>query len=179
MMRTFTLITLACILSVSAACAQEHAPAETVTSPKEVHATTRHDENPKPFDITRDAMADVDAALTRAEARGTKALIVMGANWCHDSRGLAGRLERPEFQTLVANQYELVYVSAGDKKGQNNQNRNISERFGVEKIKGTPTVFIVDPDGEVLNTESTGYWKRADSIPVDMSYAYLEFYAKK
>lgn len=178
-MRSLTLISLACILSVSPACAQEHTPVETLASPKKIHATIRHDENPRPFDITRDAMADVDAALAIAESRGTKALIVMGANWCHDSRGLAGRLDRPEFQTLVANHYELVYVSAGDKKGQNDQNRDISKRFGVKKIKGTPTVFIAEPDGNVLNPESTGYWRHADSIPVDMSYAYLEYYAKK
>ena len=63
-------------------------------------------------------MADVDAALARAGVRGTKALIVIGADWCHDSRGMAARLDKPEFQTLIADNYELVYVSAGTNPGQ-------------------------------------------------------------
>lgn len=182
-MRTLALITLACLLSAGSACAQDpaksHSTSEGMSPANEVHATTRHDDKPRPYDLSRDAMIDVDAALFAANQRGTKALIVMGANWCHDSRGLAGRLERPEFQTLIENKYELVYVSAGDKPRQNNQNSDVSKRFGVDKIDGTPTVFIVDAEGNVLNAESTGYWKRADSIPIDMSYAYLEYYAEK
>lgn len=178
-MRKLALIILASIITVSTACAQDHTSKEVTQKPVKVHATERHDDDPRPFDIERDAMADVDAALSNAGINGTKALIVMGANWCHDSRGFAGRLKRPEFQTLISNAYELVYVSAGENPGQNDQNPEVSERFGVVKVKGTPTVFIVEADGTVLNTESTGYWRRADSIPVDMSYAYLEYYANK
>ena len=178
-MRLLAPISLAFILSVSTACAQEQVHTEENSTHNSVHVTTRHKDGPRPFDITRDAMADVDAAIAQAQTRGTKALVVMGANWCHDSRGYAQRLQRPEFQSLLAEHYELVYVSAGEERGQNDQNPEVSKRFGVDKIKGTPTIFIVDVDGNVLNEESTGYWKRAYSIPVDMSYAYLEHYAKK
>lgn len=178
-MRKLALIPLSCVLVVSTACAKDNTSHRSTAKPKEVHATARHDDNPRPFDLSRDAMADVDAALSTAGEKGTKALIIMGANWCHDSRGFAGRMQQPEFITLIASEYELVYVSAGDKPRQNDQNADVSKRFGVEKIKGTPTIFIVEPDGTVLNDESTGYWKRADSIPVDMTYAYLQHYAKK
>lgn len=172
------LITLSAILlNFGVACAQDSP--EAGHGPNGVHATERVHDDPRPYDGDRDAMADVDAALAMAELRGTKALIVMGANWCHDSRALAGRFEQPEFQTLIAENYELVFVSAGTKPSQNNQNRDISKRFGVEKIAGTPTIFITKADGSVLNSESTGYWKRAESIPVDMSYAYFNYYAQK
>jgi hypothetical protein len=173
------------ILTISAGfcfgCAGAQTPEAEDKSPVNLHAETTpkpHD-GPRPYESERNAMADVSAAIETAGIDGTKALIVMGANWCHDSRGLAGRFERPEFQTLISNSYELVYVSAGTNPGQNNQNREISERFGVDKIEGTPAVFIVDGDGNVLNSESTGYWRRADTIPVDMSYAYFEHYAQK
>ncbi len=131
------------------------------------------------YDAQVDAVAQVDAALVRAGANGTKALIVMGANWCHDSRGLAARFSRPEFQTLISQNYELVYVNAGTDPGQKDQNQTISKRFGVDAIQGTPTVFIAKPDGTVLNGESTGYWRHADAIPTDMSFAYFDMYAKK
>lgn len=54
------------------------------------------------FAVVPDAMADVDAALARASANGKRVLLVMGANWCHDSRALAGWLETPRFAALVA-----------------------------------------------------------------------------
>ena len=174
-MRKFITVFAACTLLASCAHAQEHH--DTAPAAKSSHAALNAEY--KVYNADADSMADVDAALARAGVRGTKALIVVGADWCHDSRGMAARLDKPEFQTLIADNYELVYVSAGTNPGQKNQNREVSQRFGVDQIEGTPTVFIVKADGTVLNPDSAGYWRRADSIPVDMSYAYLDMYAKK
>ena len=180
-MRVFTLTLISVGLSFGCANAQEPAGNEHKKVEIKVRADKGHDQHdgPRPYDGERDATADVNAAIDQAKLTGKKALIVMGANWCHDSRGLAGRFERPEFQSLIRDEYELVYVSAGTNPGQNNQNREISQRFGVEKIEGTPTIFIVTGEGEVLNAESTGYWRRADSIPTDMSFAYFDYYANR
>ncbi len=133
----------------------------------------------KPYNADAHSMVDIDKALARARVRGTKVMVVMGANWCHDSRGLAARFSKPEFQSLIEDNYELVYVSAGTDPGQKDQNKDVSKRFGVKAIAGTPTVFISTPDGTVLNEDSAGYWRRAESIPDDMSYAYFQMYAKK
>ncbi len=178
-MRTVSILILTLMLGVG--CADAQVESVEIQTPKKVHAEERHDDHdqPRPYDGERNAQEDVNAVLAAAQASGKKALIVMGANWCHDSRGLAARFERSEFQTLLSSEYELVYVSAGTKPRQNDQNREISARFGVEKIKGTPTVFIVDQNENVLNTESTGYWRNADSIPTDMSFAYFQHYANK
>jgi len=179
-MRKFITVLAACTLLTSCAHAQEHQAQEhqgTAPAAKSSHAAENAEY--RVYDADANSMADVDAVLMRAGERGTKALIVIGANWCHDSRGMAARLDRPEFKTLITENYELVYVSAGTNPGQKNQNRDVSQRFGVDQIEGTPTVFIANPDGSVLNADSAGYWRRADSIPVDMSYAYLDMYAKK
>lgn len=149
------------------------------TAPKHTSSFAKMHSEYRVYNADIDAMAAVDAALLRAGERGTKALIVMGANWCHDSRGLAARLDSPEFQSLIKDNYELVYVSAGTNPGQKNQNQDVSKRFGVDAIEGTPTVFVTNMDGFVLNADSAGYWRRADSIPTDMSYAYFDMYAKK
>lgn len=148
-------------------------------APKKIDAVERVDEELRPFDEYREAMADVEAALVQAQNRGTRVLVVMGANWCHDSRALATRLATQEFKTLISENFELVYVSVGSKPGQKDQNRDVSQRFGIEKIEGTPTVFIASPDGSVLNTDSAGYWRHADAIPNDMTYAYFDHYVKK
>jgi len=180
-MRFFTLLLISVCFTVGCANAQEPSSSDPKKVEIKVRTDKSHDkhDDPRPFDIERNAMDDVDAAIETAKATGSKALIVMGANWCHDSRGLAGRFERPEFQTLIENSYELVYVSAGTNPGQNDQNREVSERFGVDKIEGTPTVFIVTGEGEVLNSESAGYWRNAHSIPTDMSFAYFDYYANR
>ncbi len=125
------------------------------------------------------AMVEIDKALSQARKHGTKVMVVMGANWCHDSKSFAARMDKPEFKTLIENNYELVYVSAGTDPGQKDQNREVSKRFGVDAIVGTPTIFIATPDGTVLNADSAGYWRHANNIPTDMSYAYLDMYAQK
>ncbi|PHQ60073.1 MAG: protein-disulfide isomerase [Robiginitomaculum sp.] len=173
-MRKILMITLASMMFSGCAYAQEgHADKSTDAKPH-IQANAAY----KLYDADANSMVDIDKAMARARIRGTKVMIVMGANWCHDSRGFAARLDQPKFQTLVADNYEVVYVSAGTDSGQKDQNRDVSKRFGVDAIVGTPTVFIAAADGTVLNADSAGYWRNAESIPADMSYAYLDMYAK-
>jgi len=173
-MRKISMVILASVMFSGCAHAQDgHADKPTDTKP---HVQTNAAY--KLYDADANSMVDIDKAMARAKIRGTKVMIVMGANWCHDSRGFAARLDKPKFQTLIADNYELVYVSTGTDLGQKDQNRDVSKRFGVDAIVGTPTVFITAADGTVLNADSAGYWRNAESIPVDMSYAYLDMYAK-
>jgi len=174
-MRRIFIATLATLMLSGCAHAQNNHIDETTDAIPHVQTNAAY----KLYDADANSMIDIDKALARARVRGTKVMVVMGANWCHDSRGLAARLDKPAFQTLIADNYELVYVSAGTDPGQNDQNRAVSKRFGVEAIVGTPTVFIATPDGTVLNGDSAGYWRNAASVPVDMSYAYFDMYAKK
>ncbi len=178
-MRKFMIVLIA-VSALSACAYAQNAVQETKTTvPKGKSKYAKMHTDYRLYNADTNSMVDVDAALARAKQRGTKALIVIGANWCHDSRGLAARFDKPKFQTLIADNYELVYVSAGTRPGQRTENRAVSQRFGVDQISGTPTVFIVNGDGAVLNTDSAGYWRHADNIPTDMSYAYFDMYAKK
>ena len=107
-----------------------------------------HDDNPRPYDPDADAKAELAETLELAQSKGKLALIVMGANWCHDSRGLAAHFEDPEFRSAYIDPYyELLYIDVGEK----NRNIDIAQGFGVDDIVGTPTVFIVDETGAVLN----------------------------
>ena len=112
-----------------------------------------------PFDSKADAKAQVDAALARAKSANRMALIVMGANWCHDSRALAGWFAQPHFAAMIASRYALVYVDVGYK----DRNVDIARRFGIKSIKGTPTVLIVDGDGRLLNKKDAPKWRNASS----------------
>jgi len=120
-----------------------------------------------------DAAADVDAALARSAVSGKRVLLVLGANWCHDSRALAGWLETPRFAALVAARYELVFVDVGMPQTGEGRNLAIAERFGLGKLKGTPALLVLTTDGQPVNLESAPAWRDAASRSEDAIYAEL------
>jgi len=112
------------------------------------------------FDETADAKADLDAALAQGVAENKVTLVTMGANWCHDSRALAGWFTKDdEFITLLEDQFVVTYIDVGQK----NRNIDIAQRFGYNEIVGTPTLFMVAPDGTVLNEATAGTWRNSAS----------------
>lgn len=133
-----------------------------------------HDDDPRPFDATANATMDVDIALASARVSGRSVLLVLGGNWCHDSRGLAAKFQQPELAEVIAESYELVWVDVGRR----DRNLHIPKRFGVDDLYGTPTVLILSPEGELLNADSVHEWRTADSKPYDETLAYFEDYAE-
>ena len=132
----------------------------------------------KSFAVTPDAMADVDAALARASASGKRVLLVMGANWCHDSRALAGWLETPRFAALVAERYELVFVNVGLPQTGDGHNLGIAHRFGLEDIPGTPALLVLTADGKPVNIDTAAGWRNAASRSEDAIYSELSALAE-
>ena len=118
--------------------------------------------------------ADVQQALARADDGGRLALVVLGANWCHDSRALASRLNRPPLAALIQQEYELVFVDVGflDK------GREVVQQFGVPQFYATPTLLIIDPSsGTLINDEDRHMWANAYSIDMPSSVQYFEKWA--
>ncbi len=127
-----------------------------------------------PYDETADASADLAAALTRAAVANKRVIVVMGANWCHDSRALAGWFATPRFAAMLAPRYEVVYVDAGHPVDGDLHNAAIAQRFGLKKLKGTPTVFVASPDGTRLNSKKdAASWRNAASRGEDDIFAYF------
>ena len=147
-----------------ASCASEPAPAPA--------AASAHPEA-KSYAVTPDAMADVDAALARASAGGKRVLLVMGGNWCHDSRALAGWLETPRFAALVAERYELVFVNVGLPQTGDGHNLDVPRRFGLAELPGTPALLVVTAEGKAANLETAASWRNAASRTEDAIYAEL------
>lgn len=132
----------------------------------------------QPYDEKRDAAADVDAALSRARAQNKQTIVVFGANWCHDSKSLAGRFATPRFQALLGAHYELVYVDVGKPQTGAGRNLEIARRLGFNKIKGTPTVALISADGVLLNRRDAPRWRNAASRSDDMIFDYFSKQAK-
>ncbi|MBY6015581.1 thioredoxin family protein [Qipengyuania gaetbuli] len=127
----------------------------------------------RPYAVTKNPMGEVDAALARASERGTRVLLVMGGNWCHDSRALAGWLETPRFAELVESKYELVYVNVGLPQTGDGHNLDIAQRFGLEELPGTPNLLVVTADGTLVNADTATTWRNAASRSEDAIYEEL------
>lgn len=120
----------------------------------------------RPFGRPGRAQHDVAVALARAAANGHRIILVYGANWCHDSRALAGWLATPRFRAMLASRYELVWIDVGHK----DRNLDLARRFGLDGIKGTPTVLVLDAAGKPLNLADAPGWKNASTRSADAIY---------
>jgi hypothetical protein len=147
-----------------AACASAPAP-KTAAAPAHPEARS--------YAVTPDAAGDVDAALARAAANGKRVLLVMGANWCHDSRALAGWLETPRFAALVAERYELVFVNVGLPQSGDGHNLEIARRFGLTEFPGTPALLVLTAEGKAVNLDTAASWRNAATRSEDAIFAEL------
>ena len=126
------------------------------------------------FTPSADPLVDVQQALVRANDGDRLALVVLGANWCHDSRALASRLYRPPLAELIQHHYELVFVDVGFYE----QGREVVQQFGMAHYYATPTVLIIDPSsGQMVNNEDHYVWSHADAIDMPSSVRYFEEWA--
>jgi len=170
----FILVSLALVLG---SCASPKSIAVEASHEKteDAHKTAHHhaEDEPRPYDKEADAEVDINHTLVAAKEEGKLGLLVFGANWCHDSRALAADFEKPRFQTLLRSHYKMTYVDVGQK----NRNIDLARKFGVDDIVGTPTVFITDSDGNVLNLDTAPTWRNAASRAEDDVYDYFREFA--
>jgi thiol-disulfide isomerase/thioredoxin len=126
------------------------------------------------FQPSDNPLADVQQALDRAGDDDRLALVVLGANWCHDSRALASRLQRSPLAEVIQQHYELVFVDVGFYEN----GRAITQEFGVAHYYATPTVLIIDPSsGQLVNDEDRHIWGNAFRISMSSSVQYFEKWA--
>ena len=122
-----------------------------------------------------DQTADVDKTIAKALNNNKLALIVMGANWCHDSRSLATKLFQPDVKEIIDANYELVFIDVGYMSNI----KKVITRFGMPVIYATPTVLIVDPKTQkLINTDNMHIWRGAASISILQTIEYFTEVAK-
>jgi len=126
------------------------------------------------YQPSADALSDVQRALSRAGDGDRLALVVLGANWCHDSRALASRLHRSPLAKVIQQHYEVVFVDVGFYE----TGRAVTQQFGVAHFYATPTVLIIDPtNGQLVNDEDRHIWGNAFNIDMSSSVQYFEKWA--
>jgi thiol-disulfide isomerase/thioredoxin len=133
------------------------------------------DPDGRQYASSADPLADVHAALVRAKSADRRLLVVLGANWCHDSRALAARLGHSPLAELIQQHYERVFVDVGYYEN----GRDVVQHFGVANYYATPTVLIVDPaSGLVINNKDRHQWGSAYRIDMSASVQYFEKWSR-
>ena len=131
------------------------------------------------YDASADAATDIEAALARAALSNKRVLVVFGANWCHDSRGLVEHFQRPEIAEYVAANFETVWVDVDTPQMGKGRNLDIAAKYGQAKVVGTPTVVLLDGSGLRINREDTATaWRNSDSRTPEEVLAELKTYAE-
>lgn len=125
------------------------------------------------YDVSASAMGDVDAALARAGSANKRVLLVLGANWCHDSTALAGWLQTTRFAALVAQHYEPVFVNVGMPQTGDGHNLDVARRFGLAELPGTPALLVLTAEGKAVNLDTAASWRNAASRSEDAIFAEL------
>ncbi len=126
------------------------------------------------YDPTEDAASELEFRLKDVATSGKNLLIIMGGNWCHDSAALANMLDSGRFVGMITQNYEVLFVDVGVPQTGNGRNLDIARRFGIKKIKGTPTVLVVSPEGKLLNSKKdAASWRNAASRDEDDVYRYF------
>ncbi|ABC64166.1 thioredoxin family protein [Erythrobacter litoralis] len=129
------------------------------------------------YDASIDATDAVNVAMARAAERQVNVLIVLGANWCHDSRAFAGWTETDRIGGLIRDRFELVFVNVGMPQSGDGHNAHIMRRFRIEEQTGTPMILVVTPDGTLLNRDTAQSWRNTASRSEDEIYDELAMLA--
>jgi hypothetical protein len=143
-------------LLLAASCWSGVAIAEPVTQSKPAA--------PRYFPASEDADFAVETGISEARESGRIAVIVFGADWCHDSQFLANLIKSPQFQTDFGSRFYFTFVDVGTPQVDRGRNLHLVARFGLEKMRNTPSVFFVAGDGKPLNSPSDARsWKDAEA----------------
>ena len=116
------------------------------------------------YPAAADARADLDAALADAARSGRFAVVVFGADWCHDSVALAQVLTGPAFRDEFGARFAVTFIDVGVPQTGNGRNLDLIARYGVKRMRGTPALFVIGPDGRPRNSRRDAEsWRNADS----------------
>jgi len=123
----------------------------------------------RPFDpaVSDAAYAlTLDQAIARLDINSEtprKALVVFGANWCHDSRVLAGWLLDPKNASFLRDRFETVFIDVATPQDGKGRNLDLAARYGLGDLRSTPAVVVLDHGKRLNSIEDAKGWRNAGS----------------
>ncbi|MDC8830758.1 hypothetical protein [Alteromonas gilva] len=114
--------------------------------------------------------AVLNEALGNARQASTLVAVVLGAQWCHDSRALADFMQSPALATPLA-EFEMVTIDVGFLENK----KSLIAQLDYPAYFATPTLLLVDPaTQQVVNRASLIRWQNAHNESADALASYLQ-----
>jgi len=114
-------------------------------------ATQTRKDRPPLYDPSADSFADLEEAVVAAQESGRRILLTVGGNWCGWCYALNDYIKANEDVHALL---EESFVSLKVNMDTENPNEEFLSRY--PSINGYPHFFVLDSDGTILHTQSTG-----------------------
>ena len=132
------------------------------------------------YPVSADGSRVFSNALAQSARNKTLAVIVFGADWCHDSRSLAKVLTSEDFRSQFDGRYEVTFINVGRPQTGEGVNLDLVKRLGVKDLKSTPALFVLRPDGKLLNGKKDAVsWRNAESRGTGKVLAWFRGFDKR
>lgn len=116
------------------------------------------------YPASEDADFALESTVAEARASGRYAVIVFGADWCHDSRALAEALKSEDFTARFGKRFVVTFIDVGEPKIGKGRNLALVEGLGLKNLRSTPALFVLSGKGARLNTaKDARAWRNADT----------------
>ncbi|MFF2078654.1 thioredoxin family protein [Kitasatospora sp. NPDC058162] len=131
-------------------------------------------ELPDGYDATRDATADVKAALAQSAGDQRPLLLDFGANWCPDCKVLDKLFRSPQVNPLLRDDYRVVAIDVG----RFDHNLDLAAQYVDLQSSGIPALVVLSPDGTVRTASNDGAFADARTMSATTVATFLKRWAQ-
>ncbi|WP_328580552.1 thioredoxin family protein [Streptomyces sp. NBC_00370] len=128
---------------------------------------------PEGYDASRNAKADIQAALATAAKKHREVLIDFGANWCPDCGSLDALFRSARVEPLLQKDYVVVAVDVGEF----DHNIDLAEQYIDLQTSGIPALVVLKSDGAPRTATNDGAFSNARAMGPDQVSAFLTRWA--
>lgn len=111
----------------------------------------------KPYNESANPKDDIAAAVVTAKAQNVPVVLVFGANWCPDCRGLSELLEKSPSAKKFLQDFKIVKINVGNF----DTNLDITKQYGNPIEIGIPGAAFLASDGKLLSVAKAGDLSKA------------------
>ncbi|MEU9444176.1 thioredoxin family protein [Streptomyces sp. NPDC048304] len=151
------------------------ATASTSSSPSPAATSATAQALPDGYDASRNAKADIKAALAKAVKEHREVLIDFGANWCPDCRTLDVMFRSAQVEPLLQKSYVTVAVDVG----QFNHNLDLASQYVNLQTSGIPALVVLKSDGTLRTATNDGSFSNARTMGPGQVSAFLTRWAPR
>jgi thiol-disulfide isomerase/thioredoxin len=128
---------------------------------------------PDHYDPSRNAAADIRAALALAKADHKEVLIDFGADWCPDCRVLGTTFHSAQVRPTLDQGFHVVAVDVG----KFDHNLDVAGAFVNLQTSGIPALVVLKADGSIWVATNDGSFADARTMSGAQVLAFLKRWA--